>query len=680
MRRLLLTVLLVVGSAATAQAAAKYTYVDLAKKLTDLQGLAVLPPPGEKCAQQSSYDRASKYDEKTGKYVGWGANGDANGIIRTEGDSEVLAEMEGPGCIWRIWSAAPNEGHVKIYLDGAAAPALDLPFTGYFDGKNAPFNYPSIVHDASSGKNSYLPIPFQKSCKIVGEKGWGGFYHFTYTTYPKGTVLPTFKRELAPEELAELAAADKFLVENLGTDPGGKRKGEKTEIKQVSVAGSAKVTVAQLTGGRAITTLKVTLDPKSLGDAARTLREVVLQITWDGDKNPSVWAPLGDFFGTAPGINYYKSLPMGMVEDSATGKATFYSYWYMPFAKAALIELVNDGKESFPVEFAITHAPLPRGAQLGRFHAKWHRDAFLNTDGERALDWPMLKTDGRGRYCGVALSIWSPRGGWWGEGDEKFFVDGEKFPSTFGTGSEDYFGYAWGNGTLFQKVYHDQTVCENNAGNISLNRWHITDNGPFQTSFEASIEKYWDNKHPCQYAAVAYFYLAPGQADPYQPVTPVSERTDYRTQLKSYKEPGVLEAEDLKLVEVSGGMFHGKLRMVEWGDVWSGGCCNWWERPRVGDKATLTLPVKDAGKYEVKVQFCKSRDCAIVQMYLDDRKLGDPIDPFSPEMGATGPVSLGTRDLSAGEHKLTIEVTGANENSNNARQVRMDYVKLVPTS
>jgi hypothetical protein len=362
--------------------------------------------------------------------------------------------------------------------------------------------------------------------------------------------------------------------------------------------------------------------------------------------------------------------------------ATLYSLWYMPFAKSAKIELVNEGGQTFPekqvppLEFEITQAPLSRPAgQLGRFHAKWHRDAFLPTEPERRIDWPMLKTEGCGRFCGVALHIWNPRGGWWGEGDEKFFVDGEKFPSTFGTGSEDYFGYAWGDPNLFQKVYHDQTVCDS-SGNTSLNRWHITDNVPFHRLFEGSIEKYFPNDRPCQYAAVAYFYLAPGQADAYRPVEPVSERTDYRTQLKTYKEPGVIEAEDMKLDSATGGMYHERLRMVEWGDVWSSGCCNWWERPRVGDKATLVLPVKESGKYEVKVQLCKSRDCAIVQMYLDGEKVGDPIDPFSPRMGATGPISLGAKDLSAGDHKLTIEVTGANEGTRKENQVRMDYVKL----
>ena len=95
----------------------RLTYIDLINRLTDLEQLATLPAPGEKCAQWSSYDRRSKYDEKSGKYIGWSANGDGNGIIRKEDGKLVFAEMQGPGVIWRIWSAMAKEGHVKIYLD-----------------------------------------------------------------------------------------------------------------------------------------------------------------------------------------------------------------------------------------------------------------------------------------------------------------------------------------------------------------------------------------------------------------------------------------------------------------------------------------------------------------------------------------------------------------------------------
>jgi len=188
------------------------TYIDLINRLTDLEHLATLPAPGEKCAQWSSYDRRSKYDEVSGKYIDWSANGDGTGIIRKEDGKLVFAEMEGPGVIWRIWSALAKEGHVKIYLDGAEEPAVDLPFIGYFDCKNEPFTRPALVHETARGLNCYVPIPYQKSCKITAEGDWGMYFHFTYTTYPKGTVLPTFRRELSAAESEALDRANKILT------------------------------------------------------------------------------------------------------------------------------------------------------------------------------------------------------------------------------------------------------------------------------------------------------------------------------------------------------------------------------------------------------------------------------------------------------------------------------------
>jgi hypothetical protein len=177
MRGFFLCMLLILVTTMSA-GAVTYTYVDLVNKLTDLEGLAVLPPPGEKCQQASSYDRASKYDPTTDRYIEWGANNDCCGFIREENGKQVWAEIEGPGVIWRIWSAWADEGHVRIYLDGASEPTIDLPFIGYFDRKNAPFIYPSLVHNASGGQNCYVPIPFQKSCKIVADPNWGQYYHF----------------------------------------------------------------------------------------------------------------------------------------------------------------------------------------------------------------------------------------------------------------------------------------------------------------------------------------------------------------------------------------------------------------------------------------------------------------------------------------------------------------------
>ncbi len=515
-----------------ANAAEKLTFVDLVNQMTDLERLAVLPQPGQKCGQWSSYHRASKYDPKSDTYIGWDTNKDGDGFIREENGNLVLAEMTGPGVIWRIWSAYTEDGHVKIYLDGSDQPVIDMPFSHYFDGKHRPFNYPELSYrvvgrttgykpDFNNGRNLYFPIPYQKSCKIIAEAGWGKYYHFTYSTFPRGTKVPTFKTALGPDEVTALQKLNDKLKNKLGLDPAGKRKGEVTERKTVTVAPGKTVTIAELKGRRAITALKVRMDLPQSPQDRYPLRELALSFYWDGESEASVWAPLGDFFGTAIGANKYKSLPLGVTDDE------FYSYWYMPFAKGALLQLTNDGDKEYEVTFIITHAPVKRPIKkLGRFHAKWHRDAFIPQRADRRPDWTMLKTAGRGRFCGVMLHVWNPKGVWWGEGDEKFFVDGEKFPSTFGTGSEDYFGYAWCDPTLFQRPYHNQTISMNNTGHISVNRFQIADNVPFQKSFEGAIEKYFPNDRPTLYSAIAYWYLEPGGLDPY-PRSPVSQRISH---------------------------------------------------------------------------------------------------------------------------------------------------------
>ncbi len=655
---------------ATACAQETYTYVDLAKRLTDLERLAVLPAPGDTCAQWSSYDRASRFDAAAGKYVAWDANGDGGGVIRQEGDAILMAEMEGPGCIWRIWSADAKGGHVRIYLDGAAEPAVDLPFSGYFDGKDAPFVGAALVHNASSGRNNYVPIPYRKSCKIVADKGWGNYYHFGYETFPKGTVVPTFKRDLAPEETAALAAADRYLADGLGQDPSGPRAGREEASGTATLPPGGAVVVADLKGPRAITEVRGKWAATEPEDQARALRELVIRVTWDDEKAPAVWAPLGDFFGTAPGVNKYKSLLCGMTDDGC------YALWYMPFARRALVELVNDGTAARTVEYRIAHAPLARPVEgLGRFHAKWHRDALLPEEPERRIDWTMLKTQGRGRFCGVMLHIWNPKGGWWGEGDEKFFVDGEKFPSTIGTGSEDYFGYAWGNAALFQNAYHNQTISNGNKGDVSVNRWHITDDVPFQKSFEGCIEKYWSNTRPTLYACTAYWYLAPGGTDAYEPV-PVGERVGYNVPLPpppAFR--GAIEGERMEVLKKTGGNAR-EQELAGHGGEWSGDAHLWWTDAKPGDRLDLALPVQEAGTYTLTAQLTKARDYGIVQLYLDDKKLGEPRDLYDPEVVPTGILDLGKHDLKAGKHTLSIEITGANDKAVKAYMAGLDFVKL----
>jgi len=664
-----LTVGLVLVCGPLRAAQQELTYVDLVKRLTDLEHLATVPAAGEQCAQWSSYDRASRYDAATGKYVNWDANGDGDGIIRKEDGKLVFAEMEGPGCIWRIWSAAPKDGHVRIYLDGATEPTVDLPFVGYFDRKNEPFTRSAIVHTVANGWNNYTPIPFQNSCKVVADPGWGAYYHFTYGIFPKDTKVPTFKRELTAAESAALDQANRVLTRcDFAADC--QYAGQKLMTKSITVGPGKSATVERFKGPQAITGIRVKFDLPAAPADRDALRELAIQIKWDGEKEPSVWAPLGDFFGTAS-ANNYRSLPLGH-----TGDDWWYCHWYMPFGKQAQAELINDGKVARTVAFEVTTAPLSEPLdRLGRFHAKWHRDAFLPAEAERWIDWPFLKTEGAGRFVGVMLHIWNPRGGWWGEGDEKFFVDGEKFPSTFGTGSEDYFGYAWSSPVLFQHAYHNQTHNDGNSrGHVSVNRWQISDNVPFQKSFEGCIEKYYKNDRPTLYAGVAYWYVAAGGKDLYPPA-PLSERIGYWTPVETFKVKGAIEGEKLKILGKTGGNPQ-EQDMTGFAGQWSNDAHLWWIEAKPGDKLELALPVKQAGKYKLSAQLTKAPDYAIVQLYLDGQKLGDAVDLYHESVVPTGPLALGTLDLAAGDHKLAVEIIGANEKAIKAYMFGLDYVKL----
>jgi hypothetical protein len=678
------------------------TYPDLVHRLTDLEHLAVLPLPGEKTALASSYDRSSQYDAAHDKYLNWSANGDDYAVLRKEGDKSVLADIKGPGCIWRMWAAKTMAGHVKIYLDGATTPTVDLPYYGYFDGKNAPFTRPNLVYTTgdqklvngdpyAGGRDNYTPVPFQQSCKIVADPGYGAYFQYTYSTFPEGTVVPTFKLPLSAEDNAALDQADKILGQ-CGADPAGPRAGEVTETKSVTLAPGQEMTVDELTGAQAITALKAKVEwPAGLGKDVpaerHLLNQLTLQITWDDEKAPAVWSTLGDFFGSIGGSQFFQGLPIGINgaqslqdKDLLTTNGTFYAYWYMPFASRAKLEAGNDGPRPVTVTFNITHAPLDRPiVDLARFHAKWHRDAFMPQRGDRWPDWTILKTEGRGRFVGTQLHVWNPKGGWWGEGDDKFFVDGEMFPSTFGTGSEDYFGYAWCLPEIFSRPYHNLLRAEcNNQGHCDANRWHISDSVPFQTSFEGCIEKYFKNENPTLYSAVAYWYLAPGGTDGYGPV-PVADRDFWEP---DYREPGVIEGESMAITPT-----HTHVAGIEWVDRrWSSEEQLMWWPVNMGEKLEVTMPVAKAGKYRLMGRFTITQTSGIFQASVDGIKTGAPIDLYVPAPGQQQPgnvVDLGTLDLTASDHRLGFVLTGRNlankQVPGGVLEFDLDYVKLVPS-
>ncbi|MFQ3549311.1 MAG: glycoside hydrolase family 172 protein, partial [Armatimonadota bacterium] len=547
------------------------------------------------------------------------------------------------------------------------------PFRKYFINDTFPFNLDQIAYIAALGHNLYLPIPYQKSCKIVADPGWGQYYLINYTTFSKDTEVPTFTNTYTPEERLALRTVDRFFSTNLGKDPAGNRLGMRLIERQIELLPKENITVADIYGPAGISYISIKLPENKDIIWDDVLREITISIKWDGKTEPSVWSPLGDFFGTAPGINHYRSLPMGMTNNNL-----FYSYWFMPFDKNALIEIKNEGKSIIPIKVTIGIDNLKKPVEkYARFHAKWYRNLEPAPEPERAIiDWPILKTQGNGRFVGLMLHIWNALPGWWGEGDEKFFIDGEKFPSIFGTGSEDYFGYAWCHCEYFQKAFHNQTRCDtHNIGHISVNRWHISDNIPFHKSFNGYIEKYYPDDRPTQYAGVSYWYLDPNGIDTIQP-TPVDQRVDYYIKKELYKEKDAFEFENLELIEKTNGSVQVQT-LWAYGDSWSKGQHLWWTGAQVGDKLSFKLPVEQDGKYDVITRLTRAVDYAKIQVWLNDEKLGDEIDLYNPHVESYL-VTLGNEiHLSAEEENIiTIEITGINDKATKAYMVGLDFIKL----
>lgn len=153
------------------------------------------------------------------------------------------------------------------------------------------------------------------------------------------------------------------------------------------------------------------------------------------------------------------------------------------------------------------------------FHAKWRAEENIPTRPRR--DWNYATIHGRGRYLGNMLHVANPDKNWWGEGDAKIWFDGEAFPSIFGTGTEDYYGYAMCWRDLFTHAYHNQTRCEKpgNSGNVCLSRFHIMDDLPFNKSLQFDMEIWHLSDTVIHYAVNSWWYALPGGSDNFTPIT-----------------------------------------------------------------------------------------------------------------------------------------------------------------
>lgn len=209
-----------------------------------------------------------------------------------------------------------------------------------------------------------------------------------------------------------------------------------------------------------------------------------LRVYYDGSPTPSVDAPVGDFFGVGLGLE--RDLSSLLVRDSSSGRSR-NSYWPMPFKKSCRITLTNEGRRRMSnVYYHVDWRAVPSlPDDVAYFHARY-RQALPAPAGK---PYELLRVSGRGHYAGTVLSVVQAQPGWFGEGDERFFIDGEKTPRIEGTGTEDYFNDAWtlrvGHGPYAGVSVADGTGT---GSRMSAYRWHVPDPIPFERSLLLDVE------------------------------------------------------------------------------------------------------------------------------------------------------------------------------------------------
>jgi len=397
------------------------------------------------------------------------------------------------------------------------------------------------------------------------------------------------------------------------------------------------------------------------------LRGLIVKVTFDGET--CVEAPLGDFYGSAPGLNAFSTLPVGM-----TKQGEMYCHWFMPFKESAVIELVNHTKETVTLSGEIALAEYKWTDASMHFHAKWRTEWDVPT--RPMIDWNYLTAKGRGVFAGVSFAIDNPVKDWWGEGDEKIYVDGEAFPSHFGTGTEDYYGYAWCWPGLFEHAYHAQPRCDGpgNYGRTSVNRFHIIDRIPFTKDFKFDMELWhWHQTSKVNMAVTAYWYARPGGTDTFKPVR--AEEAVVRP-LPAYtpvRVAGAIEGETMKILKVSG-----TADPQDWSSL-SGEKHLWWHADmKPGDTLKLAFPVPQAGKYRVFGRFLRAPDYGIHQLAINGQSVGQPIDFYESEVRPSSERLLGEFQLKAGDNEFSVTIVGANEKAVKSYMFGLDYLLLKP--
>jgi hypothetical protein len=475
------------------------------RELLDLRSIATLKP--WRTLQCSSYDPAGGYY-------------DSGHFLRIEdGRNLVALDTQGPGCIDRMWftrkhpSEEPYE--LRVFIDDRPAPAICEDLDKLLSGTQTPFVAP-LAGKCGLARTPALygnvPIGFEKRCKIVlvptlpddnryqwrtdasGVKNRHVYYQLTYRLLPPESKVHAFH---TPLNSAESKALDEYrrMCDSPGTSPW-KSPTYSSQSREAEAASGSASELFKLNGPGILCGLRLTV--KSAGDSLtpRDLESLRIEMRWDDSDTPQVSAPLATFFAS--------SIVMGDVRGLLAGcrNGEFYSYLPMPFAKSASVRVVNEGPREVLLSASCDLREEPLRAGDGRLHT--HRYDFPSP--EAGQDYVPLDKQGAGHVIAVVMDRPGNM-----EGDDRWFVDGSDTPSIHGTGTEDFFNFAWGLAANQSFARHGITQSQ---GNPVCYRFLMPGVVPFQRSIRLTWEHGHDpnrgaNTHAGHYSGLVFYYLQP---------------------------------------------------------------------------------------------------------------------------------------------------------------------------
>jgi len=458
--------------------------------------------------QASSYDRKSISPE----LPGWFANDDRSQYIRTEDVNDrlehVMMDVDGPGAVVRFWlTTFRRNGILRIYLDGKPDPALiipayDLMQSGLKLGKALLEPHSSYEAKEKGGSTLYLPIPYANHCKITFEDkdpdNQPRYYQINYRTYKKGTSVKTFKTS----DLKALKNTISFVNYKL-LHPDSIVKDAQTVINK-TILPNTESAMSLPTGNSAIRYLIIKLQKYTNENYEQALRSTILKIEFDGKQ--TVWCPLGDFFGSGVGSHPLKSWYRSVGKDG-----TLTCNWVIPYRNFAKITIINKGIANVIIAVKAITAKYRWDKNTMYFHADWRSEnnvAIKQSEADRPTDWNFNSIVGKGVFIGDTFAVYNHMHKWYGEGDQKIWVDNASFPDEYGTGTEDYYNTSWAPVVLYQTPFANAPRADNpdSYGYNTFTRTRNLDAVPFKKSFRYSLETLgWENGF-ADFAATTYWY------------------------------------------------------------------------------------------------------------------------------------------------------------------------------